>query len=218
LASVTQEARIFFGVLGGRLFENVAIRALAAGGTFKVRAQPSPAKKWVWEKSSTQVQIAATLQVNQLAIVDEELDMARALFGAGVMPTGPAHAKLTAHLGGAALALPAAVADHFGIPASPNFPAIDAFRVQTAVAGGSAILQLFQMKNVQEDNKREIKVAHLNRFLTYVPAPVRIELYQVVPLPHWPSAKVLPFIFRDGGGCGRRSTATHSRVRHGHSG
>ena len=210
-AGRSKGSRMYFGTLGGHLFENVAIRALAGGGTFKIRSQPGPHRHWWnWGSVSTTLNLDAIPHAQQVDIVVESLDMARALHAAGVMPTNKARVSLRAHLGLAAGAadppLPAAPTTQFGIPSSPTFPAIDAFVVQPPLPATRrrracpAVWRLFQMKNVAEDGKREIKIVHLNRFLTYIPAGVTVELYQVVPMPHWKSAKVNAFTYRDAAG------------------
>ena len=207
-AGRSKSARMYFGTLGGHLFENIAIRALAKGGSFKMRPQPQPTRHWwKWGSISTRLVLPATPEADQLDIVDEALDMARALHSAGVMPAGKALTSLRSSLnipaGDPNPLLPSNPRAQFGIPSAPNFPAIDAFHVQPRLSAAQpAIWRLFQMKNVQEDSKREIKLSHLIRFLTYVPIDVVVELYQVVPMPHWPSAKVNPFVYRHGAGAG----------------
>ena len=203
-AGRSKSARMYFGTLGGRLFENIAIRTLAGGGSFKIHSQHPPSRRWWnWVTNLTQLTLAATSEGDHIDIVDEPFDIGRSLHRAGMMPNGNALIALRMNLGIRANdpdpILPSNPRTQFGIPASPTFPAIDAFHLQPPRTRHGitqpAVWRLFQMKNVQEFGKREIKVTHLNRFLTYVPLDVIVELYQVVPMSHWLSGQVKPFLY-----------------------
>lgn len=200
----------------GQLFENVAIHTLVRGGTFKRRSQTQTRRRrhwWsrpcIWANTSTNLVLQPTHEALCVDIIDEPLDLARTLHGAGIMPTGGALSALRSKLGIIAGApdppLPSAPVCQFGIPSSPTFPTIDAFHVQPPLTRGGrgggvvqpGVWRLFQMRNVQADDKREMKISDLKRFLTYVPSDVIVEVYQVVPTAHWSHAQVHPFIYRD---------------------
>jgi hypothetical protein len=85
-------------------------------------------------------------------IVDESTDIA-ALIAAAPTRTGPS----------------------MGYPVDPSFPAIDAIQIH------GAQVRFFQMKNVQEGSRREIRADLLTQLQSYWPAGTIIQLYQVVP-------------------------------------
>jgi hypothetical protein len=129
---------IYFGVLAGRLFEDHAVRMLAAGGKFKSKL----------ERRSKKIRIPeSTLDL----IVDESTDIA-ALIAAAPTRAGPS----------------------MGYPVDPSFPAIDAIQIH------GAEVRFFQMKNVQDGSRNEIRADLLTQLQAYWPGTI-IELYQVVP-------------------------------------
>lgn len=198
--SSTPSSRLYFGVLAGRLFENVAIRALVLGGAFHIRRQPhqplpAPVRMMTrgLNRVATTLHVATdpeTVQYTKINeqdvyfIVDEAVDMGRMIAAAGITPQNAANS------GQPVVAAAAAAVVCFGVPSNPNFPSIDAMRVTPSDnQHRHGLVEFYQMKNVTSATKCSIKYSHLQRYISYFPANVTVRLYQVVPVQHWEHAK-----------------------------